>query len=83
MAKLTRDEIREKTIEIIKRSIPELAGAELTEESAVTTGMGLDSMNFILVICTLESEFGVKIPDRLWGRLHTLGQVIDAIEKYS
>ncbi len=83
MAKLTRQEIREKTIKIIHNCVPELEGVELTEDSVVNTDMGMDSMNFILVICKLEAEFDVKIPDRLWNKLSTLGQVIDAIEKYS
>ena len=44
--------------------------------------MGMDSMNFILVICKLEAEFGVKIPNRLWKKLSTLGDVLDALQKY-
>ena len=38
-------------------------------------------MNFILVICRLEALFGVRIPDRQWQKLSTLGDVVDAIER--
>ena len=55
---------------------------EITEDSVVNTDMGMDSMNFILVICKLEAEFGVKIPNRLWKKLSTLGDVLDALQKY-
>lgn len=83
MAKYTREEIREQTIQIIRSCVPELADVELTEDSVISTDMGMDSMNYILVICKLETAFGARIPDRLWNRLRTLGHVIDAIEKYS
>jgi acyl carrier protein len=33
------------------------------------------------VICRLEARFNVRIPDRQWQRLSTLGDVVDAIEK--
>jgi acyl carrier protein len=82
MAKLSRAEITAKTIEIIHNCVPELQGVELTEASVVNTDMSMDSMSFIMVICKLEAEFNVKIPNRQWNRLKTLGQVVDAIEKY-
>ncbi len=79
---MTRQEILEKTVKVIYDCVPELAGVELKEDTVVNTDMGMDSMNFILVICKLEAEFDVRIPNRQWSRLSTLGEVIDAIEKY-
>ena len=38
-------------------------------------------MGFTMVICRLEGIFGIKIPDRQWTKLSTLGDVISAIEK--
>ena len=80
--KWSREQILEKTKKVIYDCVPELAGVELKEDSVVNTDMGMDSMNFILVICKLESEFDVRIPNRQWNKLSTLGEVIDAIEKY-
>jgi len=79
---MTREELLERTKKVIYDTVPELAGVELKEDTVVNTDMGMDSMNFILVICKLESEFDVRIPNRLWSRLSTLGDVLDAIEKY-
>ena len=79
---MTRQELYEKTVKIIRDCVPELADAEITEASVVNTDMGMDSMNFILVICKLEEEFGVKIPNKLWKKLSTLGDVLDALQKY-
>ena len=78
---MKREEILEKTKQVIYDCVPELNGVELSEDSVVNTDMGMDSMNFILVICKLEALFDVKIPERQWSRLSTLGQVVDAFEK--
>jgi len=78
---MTREEILEKTKKVIYDCVPELSGVELTEESVVNTDMAMDSMNFILVICKLEALFDVKIPERQWNKLSTLGQVVDAFER--
>ena len=79
---MTRQEILEKTKKIVYDCVPELAGVEINEDSVVNTDMGMDSMNFILVICKLEAEFDVRIPNRQWTKLSTFGEVVDAIEKY-
>ena len=38
-------------------------------------------MGFVLVICKLEAFFDIRIPERQWQKLSTLGDVADAIEK--
>jgi len=38
-------------------------------------------MGFTLIICRLEAAFDVKIPDRQWQKLYTVGDVVSAIEK--
>ena len=80
---MTREERIERTVRIIRDCVPELEGVELNENTVVNTDMGMDSMNFILVICKLEAEFNARIPNRQWSKLSTLGEVVDAIEKYS
>lgn len=79
---MERAEILEQAKKVIYDCLPELDGTELTEASVVNTDMGMDSMNFILVICKLEALFDVKIPNRQWQKLSTLGDVVDAIIKY-
>lgn len=78
---MTRAEILEQTKKIIYDCAPELGEMELNEDTVVNTDMGIDSMGFILIICKLEALFDVRIPNRQWNKLHTLGEVIDAIEK--
>ena len=52
---------------------------ELQEDTVINTETAIDSMGFVLVICKLEALFDVRIPERQWKKLQTLGDVVDAI----
>ena len=78
---MTRQEIMNKTIEIVYECVPEIEGQTLEESTVINTDTGIDSMGFTLIICRLEAAFDVKIPDRQWKKLYTLGDVVTAIEK--
>ena len=78
---MTRKEITEKTIEIVHECVPETEGQPLGESTVINTDTAIDSMGFTLIICRLEATFNVKIPDRQWQKLYTLGDVVTAIEK--
>ena len=79
---MTRAEILEKTKTVIFDCFPDLEGQELTEETVINTETAIDSMGFVLIICKLEALFDVRIPERQWKKLSTLGDVVSAIEKY-
>ena len=78
---MTRQEIMNRTIEIVHECVPETEEQELKESTVINTDTAIDSMGFVLVICKLEALFNVKIPERQWQKLLTLGDVVDAIEK--
>ncbi|MBQ6273969.1 MAG: acyl carrier protein [Oscillospiraceae bacterium] len=60
---------------------PDMDGQKLEEDTVINTETAIDSMGFILIICKLEALFGVKIPERQWAKLSTVGDVADAILK--
>ncbi len=78
---MTRQEILEKTKTVIFDCFPDMRGADLTEDSVINTETAIDSMGFVLIICKLEALFDIRIPERQWSKLQTLGDVVDAIEK--
>lgn len=78
---MNRDEILEKTKTVIFDCFPEMADTELTEDTVINTDTAIDSMGFVLIICKLEALFDVRIPERQWQKLSTLGDVADAIAK--
>ena len=76
---MTKDEILQKTITVIRDCFPEMPDTEFTEDTVINTDTGIDSMGFVLIICKLEALFDVRIPERQWQKLRTLGDVADAI----
>ena len=78
---MTRQEVMEKTKKVISDCFPDMDVAALAEDSVINTETAIDSMGFVLVICKLEALFNVKIPERQWSKLQTLGDVADAICK--
>ncbi len=77
---MNRNEIIDKIRGVIFDCFPEMEGVEIREDTVINTDTGIDSMGFVLIICKLEAMFGIKIPERQWKRLATLGDVADAIE---
>ena len=78
---MTREEVLDKIRKVIRDCVPDMAGTELNEDTVINTETAIDSMGFILVICRLEALFNVRIPERQWQKLSTLGDVADAIMK--
>ncbi len=78
---MSREEVLEKTKTVIFDCFPDLKDAGLREDSVINNETAIDSMGFVLVICKLEALFDVKIPERQWKKLQTLGDVVDAIWK--
>ena len=77
----SRNEVIEKITTVIRDCFPEMEGMELNEDTVINTDTGIDSMGFILIITKLEAMFDVRIPERQWQKLSTMGDVADAIMK--
>ena len=78
---MTREDVVAKTKEVIYNCFPDMADLDLQEDTVINTETAIDSMGFVLVICKLEAMFDVKVPERQWNKLQTLGDVVDAIYK--
>ena len=78
---MSRQEVLDKTKTVIFDCFPDLKDLDLREDSVINNETAIDSMGFVLVICKLEALFDVKIPERQWKKLQTLGDVVDAIWK--
>jgi acyl carrier protein len=78
---MSREEVLEKTKGVIYDCFPDLREQDLQEDTVINTETAIDSMGFVLIICKLEALFDVRIPERQWKKLQTLGDVVDAIHK--
>ena len=55
---------------------------EISESSSLTADLGLNSFDLFDIVCAIEDEFGVEIPDREALGIETVGDTIKLIEKY-
>ena len=76
---MTKNDVLERTKTVIYDCFPEMDGQELAENTVINTDTGIDSMGFVLIICKLEAMFDVRIPERQWKKLSTVGDVVSAI----
>ena len=72
---MTREQIFDKVKDVL---ISEF-GMEVTdtETSFGKDGLGLDSLDQMELIMTLEEKAGIEIPDEDSEKLHTVGDVVD------
>ncbi len=78
---MTRAEVIDQIRTVVYNCFPDMEGQKLEEDTVINTETAIDSMGFILIICKLEAQFNVKIPERQWAKLSTVGDVADAIMK--
>lgn len=54
---------------------------EITRDTVLLADLGMNSFDLVNLVCVVEDEFEVEIPDRVVGTFKTVGDVIDFIEK--
>jgi acyl carrier protein len=54
---------------------------EITPETELRTGLGLNSLEFVHLITVLEREFHIEIPDRELINFRNVGDVLAYLEK--
>ena len=70
-------------IEDLKKIFEEFTGNEIpdfTEDTLLTSDMGLNSFELFDLICEIEEHFGIEIPDRELMKLVTLGDLVKYID---
>lgn len=77
---MTREEIYNAVLKTVHESMPDI-DTSIFHEDTVFTETGIDSMGFMLIICKLESQYNIKIPDERWQQLTTVHDLIDEIKQ--
>lgn len=53
----------------------------ITRDTTLLSDLGMNSFELVELVCVVEDEFEVEIPDRAIKDFKTVGDVIDFIEK--
>lgn len=72
--------MQEKVIEIIG-GYTEVDTAKITPETNVLTDLGLQSIDFIDMICDFEEAFDYVVPERDFRKLVTVKSIVAYIEE--
>ena len=80
---MSRSEIKEKLADVMKMAMPnvELDANSLTEDSSLTSDIGLSSVGILYIVIAIEEFFNVRFDNVGFGDFKTIGDVIDYIEK--
>ena len=50
---------------------------EITRDTVLLADLGMNSFDLVSLVCVVEDEFDVEIPDRVIGTFKTVGDVMD------
>lgn len=78
---MTRNEITEKLKDILTLALGNTIDlSKCTEESNLTTDLGLNSVGVLYVVIAIEEFFNIRFGDVSFGDFQTVGDVINYIE---
>jgi len=77
---MTRDEIREKVIDIVAERL-EKPREQIREEASMQDDLGADSLDIAEIVMEFEDEFDLQVPEDQTGGIKTIGEAIDYIVK--
>ena len=52
---------------------------EINAESELMEDLGIASMDFLSLLCGLEEEFNIHLPERIIRNVVTVGDMVDAV----
>ena len=70
-------------LEKLKEIIKEHTGSDIdiTEDTVLLTDLGMSSFDLVQLVCAVEDEFDIEIPDKEIKNFKTVGDVIGFIER--
>ncbi len=75
---MNRNEVFQYILKTIQDCMPDLDASVLTEDT-ILAETAIDSMAFMLIVCRVEGNLGVHIPESEWPRMQKISDVVDAV----
>lgn len=72
--------IFDKLIDILGRIMPQVDTSRINMDSVLTTDIGIDSLNLMLLAITVEDEFKVQFDST--AELKTVGDIVSFVETH-
>lgn len=78
-ASLSKDEITSRIVDVIKAFDKTTASAAVSSETQFSKDLGLDSLDTVELLVSIEEEFDIEFPDKVADEIKSVGEVIDYI----
>ena len=78
---MTRDEIRQALIEIVKNE-KDIPDEKLSPETPLADA-GIDSLDALTILFAIEERFHISIPDDKARGMKTFGDMVDVVQQLS
>lgn len=75
---MTRREIEQKLIGIVRQEKPDLPAEQLTPETLLADA-GIDSLDALTILFAVEETFKISVPDDRARSMKTFGDMIEAV----
>ena len=76
---MTRAEIEQQLIEIVRKEKPNLTADVPLDSSTELAGAGIDSLDALTILFAIEEQFHISIPDTAARAMKTFGDIVDAV----
>ncbi len=70
----------EKINEILRRTVKVDSQKKVDEKTIILRDLEMNSMEIVSLICAVEDEFDIEIPDKALKRIITIGDLISFIK---
>ena len=70
----------EKVVNLIVGQLP-VKAEDIKMESRLFEDLGADSANVMMLIMDLEAEFDITVEDEMLTGIHTVGDIVEYLEK--
>ena len=77
---MTKEEISDAIIEIIKDIVPDEDCSNIDSSEALREQLDLDSMDFLDIVMELRKKYGVEVPEDDYPKLATLDSCVEYLE---
>jgi acyl carrier protein len=76
---MTRAEIEQQLIEIVRREKKNLPTDLVLSSDTGLAGAGIDSLDSLTILFAIEEQFHITIPEAVARALKTFGDIVDAV----
>ena len=81
-AELVRSEARELILNVLNRKKSNVKPEEIVEGVSLSVQLGIDSLDILQIMATVEKKFKVRIPEADLLKMDDLGGILNAVKKH-